>query len=343
MKFDFVQMTNNNIPLDSLILVLMNTEPKTRTTFLQTTFISGIKTKLRTYAEIMFPIDSTSSTINIIKQLTSLMRFGGVPKKEMIQKITEQLNKSQISHLWNDYLEISTINAFLKIYFDCGFIYDNCLYGLIRKMNQKDFPLYKTIYEEIYKRDKSAQDTFEDLFVESPWTNSKKRQEYFEEWIVNQNISSKQVAEYIWFDYQHHQIDTEAIFIYLRNSISDYSKDYTQYILEVFHLPFDYHDSALNIYMSNFFHSLIQHAVYMNARKERDLVLELEKYSYLMLDYFCKIVKQIEEISNNNDGAKNDKLNWLNDRITNIIVNRPKDINIAYLIKNRPDFLKLLE
>jgi hypothetical protein len=95
--------------------------------------------------------------------------------------------------------------------------------------------------------------------------------------------------------------------------------------------------------MSNFFHSLIQHAVYMNARKERDLVLELEKYSYLMLDYFCKIVKQIEEISNNKDGAKNDKLNWLNDRITNIIVNRPKDIHIAYLIKNRPDFLKLLE
>jgi hypothetical protein len=40
---------------------------------------------------------------------------------------------------------------------------------------------------------------------------------------------------------------------------------------------------------------------------------------------------------------KEEKLEWLNERINQIVLERPKDIITAYLINNRPNLLNLLK
>lgn len=324
-----------HIGQDSLILILMQMEPKTRTKFLQTTPIPGLKPKLRDFVSKLYPIDSKEKSLKTLYQLSELVRHGGVPPKEILQ-----LNWNETkNYLFLRMQEIKAITDFLKLYFDCGFIYTPSLNNMIQTMDRKEFKLYRTIYEQVYKMDKDPGETFETLFIDT-WTIAKHRTEIIDEWIVYQNISPQDIAEYIWFDYQNFKMDTDIILIYFTKSLNEASKNYVPFIEEVLKYSFDEYkkDSELNLHLSNFFVRLIQEA--LEKENWRKLVQRLDKYSYLMIDIFCAQVKHIECCDVEN---KQEKLDWLNERINQIVLERPKDIITAYLIKNRPHLLNLLK
>ena len=325
-----------HIGQDSLILILMQMEPRTRTNFLRTTPIPGLKPKLRDFVSKLYPIDSQEKSLKTLFQLTQLVRHGGVPPKEILEL---NWNEAIGNFLFrqNEMQEIKAITDFLKLYFDCGFIYTPSLIPMIRKMDRNEFKLYRTIYEQVYKFDKEPRETFETLFVDS-WTIGKHREEIIEEWIVYLNISPKDIAEYIWFDYQNFEMDTDIIFHYFSKILNDPSKNFVPFIEKVLKYPFDGHkdDAELNIYLSKFFVRLIQEA--LENANWRKLVERLDKYYYLMIDIFCSQVKYIENI-NYDDKV----IEWLNERINQIVLERPKDIVTAYLIKNRPHLLNLLK
>ena len=329
------------IPQDILIQILMYMEPKQRTIFLRTSPIPGLKTKLRKYANFMYPIDASQDVKTILNQLTLLMKHGGIPSKDILEICDLLIENNNI--LWNNSHQMIITN-FLKMYFDCGFIYHYILNKFIQNVDRKYFRLYKEIYQQVYRIDNDPIDTIDELYIIDSFTTSDtQRFLIFDEWIIYQHITPIEIAEHIWFDYHKNQIDTEAIFNYLIYSLEDSSIDFFPYILSILDYPFENHfeDGALNIYLSKFFKKLISDAIY-NNKKFRVLVDKLEKYSFYFLDNLLKKIKQLELLCHKND-ENQEKIDWLNEKIVYIIQNRPDDIQKSYFIKKRPEMLHLLK
>jgi hypothetical protein len=277
-------------------------------------------------------------------ELTQLMRLGGVPPREMFDLEIDLYDPSR--YVNNSGEEFPIISEFLRVYFGCGFVYGKHLDPIIKRMNRNDFQLYFDIYQHIYTRN-NPQEIFEKLFVDS-WTIEKNRMDILVDWIEFQKISLKNFGDYIQFDFEHFKMDMEAIFIVMRNGLQRDPEIYLSYIQEILSRPLSCTDSTLNFYLRQFFYEWVHLAVYSESQSDqqsqnefnhREMIEKLEHYSRYMIDSFCKILKYIENLPYNLNN-KEDKIRWLEERISYIVTHRPMDLCFAYLLKKSPQMLK---
>jgi hypothetical protein len=208
----------------------MNLDPKTRTSFLKETHIPGLKNKLRTFSRQYVATPRSIKNISDLIQFTKLMKFGG------------SLTQQEFSSMPESFFPLEEgrriCQDFLKMYFDCGFIFGEHLKQIALFVSCVDFELYFEIYKQCMRYDKNDPEEFLAYFINTdftlcPWLS---RNDYLTYQIENKKISPEILKEYLSFDIENLMIDTcivlEVVLLGIKLDFELY-KDYFEMVMDL--------------------------------------------------------------------------------------------------------------
>jgi hypothetical protein len=221
---------------DTIILILMNLDPKTRTSFFRETHMPGIKKKLRTFSRQSIAVPSSIENVSDLRQFTKLMRFGGVLTQQEFDSIPKRWETLVTSEE-----ERRICEEFLKMYFDCGFIFGEHLKKIIIFVSPINFELYFEIYKQSVKYDKENAEEFIIYFINRNfdlclWLS---RNDYLTYQIDINKICPEMLKEYLCFDIKNLMLDTDVILEVVLLGIKINPDHYQKYFEMVINLPID--------------------------------------------------------------------------------------------------------
>jgi hypothetical protein len=304
---------------DSTIIILMNLDPRTRTKFLRNTYIPGLKQKLRIFAKKMVYTPQSIQNFNDLEPFINLMKYGGVSD----QAILENLPK-ECENFFCGQNERCLCTQFIKMYFDCGFIYGPHLNPILNHVDRMDFGLFYKVYKQVVKFDEeNALDTMIDFTTGG--ARPIYRIEFLVHQIVDAKIDPKLIRNYLNFDFHHLKLDSYIIFEVLATGIEKDPDSYFPYFEEIIKIDFPKNDQNLNQSLNNFFGYLVQEAV--NSRPHYRPLIESLKQFY---PYMAKMMFTLYQDWNWFD---TETQTWMTS-MTNEMINNPKDLAFAFLLEN---------
>jgi hypothetical protein len=315
---------------DSTIIILMNLDPRTRTKFLRNTYIPGLKQKLRIFAKKMVYTPQSIQNFNDLEPFINLMKYGGVPD----QAILENLPK-ECENFFCGQNERCLCTQFIKMYFDCGFIYGPHLNPILNHADRMDFGLFYKVYKQVVKfGEENALLTMIDFTTGGDRTmidfttggdRPVFRIEFLVHQIVDAKIDPKLIRNYLNFDFHHLKLDSYIIFEVLATGIEKDPDSYFPYFEEIIKIDFPKNDQNLNQSLNNFFGYLVQEAV--NSRPHYRPLIESLKQFY---PYMAKMMFTLYHDWNWFD---QETQTWMTS-MTNEMINNPKDLAFAFLLEN---------
>lgn len=303
---------------DTNIIVLMNMQPKTRTEFLRKTYLPGLKHKLRQFAKSMVFVPSSISSFSDLKYFTLLMRYGGAPPQEVMESIPDKENVKSAQ-------DTESCTNFIRMYFDCGFIYTPLLLPILRNIDSFDLELHCTIYLQMVKYESNFEQVFEDYLQNFYVSFDTFRYKFLEHQIKNAHVCPRKLAAYLEFDLNHGKYDSAAIWFVLKEGLNDDYALFEPYFDTVSKIVFPKTDYNINCAISYFFRYFIERC----DNVEGDLCLKFETLSPYY-GYMATPVFKYEDYSDNNQ--------WII-KMRSIILTRHKDLAFAFLL-DFPNVLK---
>lgn len=310
----------NTVMEDSNIIILMRLDPKTRTEFLRSTHVPGLKTKLRQFAKQMVYTPQVIENFSDLEFFTTLMKYGGVPPQQVIEKLPEEWEYEPTTR--QD--EKKICNRFLNMYFDCGFLFVPHLSGILSHCDHSDFDLFFTLYKQLIKFNPEDSEHFLLDFAtgEQIYSLQNNRYEFWTYQLEVKRMSPKLLKLYLTFDLNHFKLDSCHILEIVRRGVESDPQHYSYYFEAVLEVPYPQTNLDINKSLKRFFGHLVNKAVYdtENCTYYRKILEKHNQfYGYMASSLFAihKVVTM--------------KIEWVDAMMKNLMSN-PKDLAFAFLL-----------
>lgn len=316
---------------DNQIFVLKHLDPITRTLFLKTTHVTGLKSKLRMIASIEFPPPKQISNLDDIIQITNLMKKGGVPPRHSFD-VTEDI----IFHICTE-IEMEKITEMIKTYFDCGFTYDPCLNWAIERANPNQFEIFHAIYRETVsylKTIPSAKERVVNL-LDHYMNRSvfRFRKDYWIDQILNCNLQVDQFQSYVQLDYENFQLDVHEILNIFNGRLNIDPEIYKPYFCAIFSILKDKKEFEQEF--QTLFGDIVYSATYQDGISRglhRDMLNENMNHAKFFAKSIFKTYSYIKNKCYDFD-EKQSIMEWLDGMMKKLIQNHSNQVIDSFLIK----------